>query len=45
MNSMEAIIKQISQGKNAMPAFTDRLTDEQVQNVAAYVLDKSEKGW
>ena len=40
---MKAIIKQISQGKNAMPAFTGRLTDEQVQNVAAYVLDKSEK--
>jgi len=45
MNSLEAIVKQISQGKNAMPAFTGRLTPEQSQNVAAYVLDKSEKGW
>ncbi len=45
MNSIEAIVKQISQGKNAMPAFTGRLTLEQSQDVAAYVLDKAEKGW
>ncbi len=45
MNSIEAIVKQVSQGKNAMPAFTGRLTPEQAQDVAAYVLDKAEKGW
>lgn len=45
MNSIEAITTQVTNGKGAMPAFKGRLTDEQISNVAAYVLDKSEKGW
>jgi cytochrome c6 len=45
MASLEAIKTQITQGKNAMPAFTGRLTTEQIDNVAAYVLDQAEKGW
>ncbi len=45
MNSIEAITTQVTNGKGAMPAFKGRLTDEQIGNVAAYVLDKSEKGW
>jgi len=45
MNSIEAITTQVTNGKGAMPAFQGRLSAEQINNVAAYVLDKSEKGW
>ncbi len=45
MNSIEAIITQVNKGKNAMPAFLGRLTDAQIEDVATYVLEKSEKGW
>jgi cytochrome c6 len=45
MDSAEAIITQVTNGKNAMPSFKGRLNDEQIQAVAAYVLDKSAKGW
>lgn len=45
MYSEDAIIYQVKHGKNAMPAFAGRLTDEQIQDVAAYVLDQAAKGW
>ncbi|PNW51246.1 UNVERIFIED_CONTAM: cytochrome c class I [Euhalothece sp. KZN 001] len=45
MDSMEAIAQQVRNGKNAMPAYGRRLTDEQIRDVAAYVLDQAEKGW
>ena len=45
MNSIEAIVTQVTNGKNAMPAFKGRLKDTQIQDVAAYVLSKSEAGW
>ena len=45
MNSVEAIVKQVTNGKNAMPAFKGRLNDQQIQDVATYVLQQSEKGW
>nr|YP_009509199.1 cytochrome c553 [Gracilaria vermiculophylla]AXI96849.1 cytochrome c553 [Gracilaria vermiculophylla]QXU75063.1 cytochrome c553 [Gracilaria vermiculophylla]WDZ68015.1 cytochrome c553 [Gracilaria vermiculophylla] len=45
MNSIEAITNQVKNGKNAMPAFGGRLADEDIENVANYVLSKSENGW
>jgi cytochrome c6 len=45
MNSAEAIITQVTKGKGAMPAFGGRLNAEQIENVAAYVLEQAEKGW
>ncbi|MGF1482293.1 MAG: cytochrome c6 PetJ [Cyanophyceae cyanobacterium] len=45
MYSMENIKQQIYNGKNAMPSFRGRLTDEQIENVAAYVLSQADKGW
>jgi len=45
MNSVEAIVKQVTNGKNAMPSFKGRLNDQQIQDVATYVLGQSEKGW
>ena len=40
-----AIKYQVTNGKAAMPAFTGRLTAEQIDDVATYVLAQSEKGW
>ncbi|HEY9662292.1 MAG TPA: c-type cytochrome [Allocoleopsis sp.] len=45
MASMDAIKTQVTNGKSAMPAFSGRLTAEQIEDVAAYVLDMAEKGW
>ncbi len=45
MYSAEAIISQVTNGKNAMPAFKGRLTDAQIQDVAAYVMEQAESGW
>lgn len=45
MYSEEAIITQVTKGKNAMPAFKGRLNDAQIANVASYVLSQADKGW
>ncbi|MEC4812874.1 MAG: c-type cytochrome [Scytonema sp. PMC 1069.18] len=45
MYSAEAIIAQVTKGKNAMPAFKGRLKPEQIEDVAAYVLEQADKGW
>nr|YP_009500357.1 cytochrome c553 [Gracilariopsis heteroclada]AXE43519.1 cytochrome c553 [Gracilariopsis heteroclada] len=45
MNSINAITNQVKNGKNAMPAFGGRLADEDIENVANYVLNQSEQGW
>jgi cytochrome c6 len=45
MNSLDAIQNQVINGKNAMPSFKDRLTDEEVAAVASYVLRQAEAGW
>lgn len=45
MDSVEAIITQVTNGKNAMPAFKGRLNAQQIEDVANYVLEKAAKGW
>nr|ARO91392.1 cytochrome c6 [Rhodochaete parvula]ASK39713.1 cytochrome c553 [Rhodochaete parvula] len=45
MNNVSAITFQVTNGKNAMPAFGGRLTDTEIEDVANYVLSQSEKGW
>lgn len=45
MNSLEAITTQVTKGKGAMPAFKGRLNDQQIEDVATYVLETAEKGW
>ncbi len=45
MASLEAITTQVTKGKNAMPAFLGRLSDEDIADVAAYVLSQAEQGW
>ena len=45
MYSVSAITYQVKNGKNAMPAFGDRLEDNDIEDVANYVLSQSESGW
>ena len=45
MASIEAITHQVTYGKNAMPAFKGRLSDNDIADVAAYVLNQAEQGW
>ncbi len=45
MDSADAIINQVTNGKNAMPGFKARLSSDQIEAVAAYVLEQSAKGW
>ena len=36
---------QVTNGKNAMPAFGGRLSDDDIADVAAYEITTSEAGW
>jgi cytochrome c6 len=45
VDSLEAIASLVANGKNNMSAFKDRLSEKQIQDVAAYVLEQAEKGW
>jgi len=44
-NSMAGITTQVQAGRNAMPAFKEKLTDLQIEDVASYVLQQAENGW
>ena len=43
--SAASIINQVTNGKNAMPAFGGRLSDDDIADVAAYVMAASDAGW
>lgn len=45
VDSLEAIASLVANGKNNMSAFKDRLSEKQIEDVAAYVLEQAEKGW
>ncbi|MGG6267363.1 cytochrome c6 PetJ [Leptolyngbya sp. AN03gr2] len=45
MNSIEAIRHQVINGKNAMPAFGSRLSEEEISAIATYVLGQAEIDW
>ncbi|MEB3179040.1 MAG: c-type cytochrome [Nostocaceae cyanobacterium] len=44
-NSIEAITEIVTNGKNNMSAYKERLSAEKIQDVAAYVLEQAEKDW
>lgn len=44
-DSVEAIVAQVTKGNGAMPAFGGRLSADDIEAVANYVLAQSEKGW
>lgn len=45
MDSIAAIRHQVMNGKNAMPAFGGRLSEEEIEAIASYVLGQAETGW
>ncbi len=45
LDNLEAIALLIGEGKNNMPAYSDRLTLQEIQNVSVYVLNQAEQGW
>ncbi|AFY34248.1 cytochrome c6 PetJ [Calothrix sp. PCC 7507] len=45
MDSLEAITDIVTNGKSNMSAYKDRLNAQQIQDVAAYVLEQAEKDW
>ena len=45
MYSKEKIVYQVTNGKNAMPAFGKRLSPEQIESLAEYVLAQADAGW
>jgi cytochrome c6 len=45
VDSVEAIAYLVTNGKNNMSAFKDRLTEKQIKQVAAYVLQQAENNW
>ena len=45
LDSADAIASLVANGKNNMSAYKDRLSENQIENVAAYVLQQAEKGW
>ncbi|MEH2394941.1 MAG: c-type cytochrome [Nostoc sp.] len=45
MDSIEAVTSIVTNGKNNMSAYKERLTEQQIQDVTAYVLEQAEKGW
>jgi cytochrome c6 len=36
---------QVTNGKNAMPAFGGKLSEADIADVAAYVIEQSNSGW
>jgi len=45
VNTVEAIAYQIKKGKNAMPAFGKKLSDDQITEIAQYVLEQAANNW
>ncbi len=45
MFSVDAIAYQVTNGKNAMPAFGRRLKPDEIENVANYVYAQAQSGW
>ncbi|MGB7413623.1 MAG: c-type cytochrome [Thermosynechococcaceae cyanobacterium] len=44
-NTSAAIVSQVTNGNGAMPAFGASLSAADIENVAAFVLDKAASGW
>ncbi len=45
MDTPEAIINLVTNGKNNMSAFGDRLTKAEIENVTFYLLKKAQENW
>ncbi|NEN95061.1 MAG: c-type cytochrome [Moorea sp. SIO1F2] len=45
MYDLEKIKTQVTNGKNAMPSFNKKLTEQEIENVAIYVLSQADNDW
>ncbi|NEP52124.1 MAG: c-type cytochrome [Moorea sp. SIO3C2] len=45
MYDLENIKTQVTNGKNAMPSFNKKLTEQEIENVATYVLLQADNDW
>ena len=45
MNSIEAIFYQVTNGKNGMPAFGDRLYPQEILDISKYILIQTENNF
>lgn len=45
LDTLETMESFVAKGKNVMPAYQDRLTEEELQAVSQYVLEEAEKDW
>ncbi|MCU0534718.1 MAG: c-type cytochrome [Hydrococcus sp. Prado102] len=45
MDSIDAIASIVTNGKNNMSAYKDRLSEQEIQEVAVYVLEQAENNW
>jgi cytochrome c6 len=45
LENIEDIITLVTNGKNNMSAFGDRLSKEEIENVSAYILEKAAQNW
>jgi cytochrome c6 len=45
MDSIEAIENIVTHGKNNMSAFSEKLSQLEIEKISAYVLEKAATGW
>ena len=45
VDTHEAVVSLVTNGKGIMSAYGDKLTPEQIADVSAYVLHRAETGW
>lgn len=45
LDSLDAIASLVTNGKNNMSAYQDRLTEKEIKKVSAYVLEQAKTGW
>ncbi len=45
VDTLEAVVALVTQGKGNMSAYADRITPEEIQTVSAYVLSQAQKNW
>ncbi len=45
MYELDKIKYQVTNGKAAMPAFATKLSTQEIEDVATYVLSQADKGW
>lgn len=45
MDTIPAIVEIVTNGKGNMSAYRDRLTESEIQTVAAYVLEQAARNW